>query len=368
MLQESAPIDQRVLGTFDAVGVVGSRFREELLHELKAKLLRREGRDLIEVCGPAGSGRNTVALAAHAAAADVLGRTGPRVSVDCASDVATSSLRERVERAAAEARGGTLMIDRVEALEPGARASLRSTLDAAPGDVLVLALDGQAADTGLGQRASTRIDVKPLHQREDDIWELIDHFFTTTAAEAELVGCRGFSRQAKADIAEAVRQTELASVRRLQAIVRDLVFDVAVLGEVPLKITSDHVRPTLEGRWSQTPADRAAREAALVASQFDDQFNPSLLERLSTIHGVSPDLLERQARVLGELIEGMDDVPRSYRNIMDRADDVSRAALWLLSGASTQAEFRRFFGEARFMRPTKSVAWAFYNRAFKRET
>ena len=40
-----------------------------------------------------------------------------------------------------------------------------------------------------------------------------------------------------------------------------------------------------------------------------------------------------------------------------------RSALWVLSIAKTQAEFRRFL--ARAMRPT-SVAWAFYNRVFKR--
>ena len=60
-------------------------------------------------------------------------------------------------------------------------------------------------------------------------------------------------------------------------------------------------------------------------------------------------------------------MPRSYRNILDRAEDIQRAGLWLMTGARTQAEFRRHFGEERYMRPTKSVAWAFYNRVFKRD-
>ena len=64
----------------------------------------------------------------------------------------------------------------------------------------------------------------------------------------------------------------------------------------------------------------------------------------------------------------MHGVPRSYRNIMTKAEDVQRAAMWLLTQASTQADFRRYFGEEGFMRPTKSVAWAFYNRVFQRET
>lgn len=91
-----------------------------------------------------------------------------------------------------------------------------------------------------------------------------------------------------------------------------------------------------------------------------------MLESIATTHGLPAELVQRQADILRDVIGYIDDVPRSYRNIMDRSEDVMRAALWVLSGAKTQAEFRRFFGGERFMRPTKSVAWAFYNRVFKR--
>ncbi len=366
MLQ-TPELQTRLLKSLDATGVIGGQIRDDLLRDLQAKLVLRGARDVIEVSGAPGSGRHLVARAVHAAAADLLGRAGARVDLDCSTLPESEPLRERLGQAALEAASGTLVLGGFDGLAPQRRSALSSALDATDGDVLVVALHDIGAPATTRRRPATRIHVKALHEREQDIWELVDHFFGSAAAEAGLEGCRGFSRQAKADIAESVRETELTSVRKLQEIVRDLVFDAATLPSAPLKITSEQVRPTLESRWAQTAASRRLRDAALVESQFASAFNPSLTQRLAAIHGVAPDLLERQASILREIIDGIDDAPRSYRNIMDRADDVSRAALWLLTGAQTQAEFRRFFGEVRFMRPTKSVAWAFYNRVFKRE-
>lgn len=367
MLQTSE-FQTRLLKTLDTTGVVGGQLRDELAQQLQAKLVLRGARDLVEVSGAPGSGRHLVARAVHAAAADLLGRTGACVDLDCSTLAEPVALRARLGQAALEAASGTLVLGGFDGLDAQRRTVLGSALDATDGDVLVVAVHDLGAPATTRRRPATRIHVKALHEREQDIWELVDHFFVSAAAEAGLEGCRGFSRQAKADIAESVRETALTSVRKLQEIVRDLVFDAATLPTVPLKITSEQVRPTLESRWAQTADSRALRDAALVDSQFAGAFNPSLTQRLAAIHGVAPDLLERQARILREIIDGIDDVPKSYRNIMDRADDVSRAALWLLTGAETQAEFRRFFGDVRFMRPTKSVAWAFYNRVFKRES
>ena len=168
-----------------------------------------------------------------------------------------------------------------------------------------------------------------------------------------------------------IQETGLQSVRRLQALVRDMIYEALAEGPLPLKITSDMVRPHLEQHVGQTAEARRRRDAELIESQFgaplEGLANRSLVDRLAETHGVSPALLEQQAAVLKEVIESIDDLPRSYRNVMDRSDDVMRASLWLLSGADTQASFRRWFGDERFMRPTKSVAWAFYNRVFKRD-
>ena len=229
-------------------------------------------------------------------------------------------------------------------------------------EVLLVGLSD--APTGL---TGARVRLKPLHEREEDLWTLVDHYYSKVAAELPQHGCRGFSRQSKADIAARVQEASLKSVTVLRAIVRDCVYEAAALGELPELLTSASVRPVLEARYGQTSDQREAREAALIESAFEGLSRPGLVDRLAEIHGVSPEVLQRQAEVLRASIDTLEGLPKSYRNIMDRMDDIQRASLWLLSDADTQAEFRRFFGSERFMQPTKSVAWAFFNRVFKRD-
>jgi hypothetical protein len=45
---------------------------------------------------------------------------------------------------------------------------------------------------------------------------------------------------------------------------------------------------------------------------------------------------------------------------------LAKVALWLVSGANTQAEFRRFFGNRDAEMPTKSVAHQIYHEVFAR--
>ncbi|MGB0589429.1 MAG: hypothetical protein ACPGU1_07105 [Myxococcota bacterium] len=348
------------------MGVVGARFRESLTHDLKVKLIEPDSLQAIEVVGAPGSGRHLVASVVHAAARTCLDRKGPRADFDCgAADLATLEPRLRATLGGLE--GGTLVLDRVDVLGEAGQTELRRILSQSRSDTLVCALRGDAAAKPLESHGKGRIVVKPLHEREEDVWQLIAHFFTTAEKSCPLDGCRGFSRQAMTDIATMVQDTGVVSVRRLRGIVRDLVFEASLFDEVPLKLTSHLVRPYLESQFGQTREEREARQAELVASQFDALVHRSTLDRIAELHGIPPELVNRQAEVLRDVIGYIDDVPRSYRNIMDRSEDVMRAALWALSGATTQAEFRRFFGDERFMRPTKSVAWAFYNRVFKRD-
>ncbi len=348
----------------DGHGVVGAGFRRDLVHDLKAKVLLRGARDAVDILGPAGAGRTLTAGVAHEAAGELLGRPGRAIHVDCSELVGASHLGVGLSRALDEAKGGTLVLRGLEGETSGRVDRVLTGLER---DALIVRVrDAEATPT----TGSARIRIKALHEREEDLWDLIAHFYGSVAEECEdhgVSGCRGFSRQANADLAEVIRETGLASVRKLQTLVRDMVFEALAEGPLPLKITSDMVRPYLEEHLGQTAEDRLAREAALVDSQFEGLVDRSLAERLATIHGVPVEVLERQAAILGEVIESIDDLPRSYRNIMDRSDDVMRASLWLLSGAETQAAFRRWFGDERFMRPTKSVAWAFYNRVFKRD-
>lgn len=187
----------------------------------------------------------------------------------------------------------------------------------------------------------------------------------------ELGVCVGFSRQARTDLAEVIRETSLESVRRVRDIVRDVVFDALAHGELPLKLTSEHVRPYLERSFGQTEAARRDHQVALVESQFADNAlrrDYPLLEQLAELHAIPVEVLRAEVDVLAKVVDSIDGLPRSYRNIMAKAEDIQRAALWLLTGANTQADFRRYFGDEGFMRPTKSVAWAFYNRVFQRES
>ena len=108
---------------------------------------------------------------------------------------------------------------------------------------------------------------------------------------------------------------------------------------------------------------RKAPEGGPTVPQPIDQ---TALHDLATMHGVPAELLVRQVELMRQIAIAIEDKPRSYRNVVDKVEDVQRAALWLMSGATTQAGFRRFFGTEGFMRPTKSVAWDFYNRVFKR--
>ena len=361
-------LDQRLSYALDRAGVIGGELRGSLLHDLKAKVVLRGGRDAVEVVGPTGSGKRTIASAVHLAARDVLGRGDARVDFDCGAwtNIA-DGLMDELQAAAQKATGGTLVLDRFDSLGESERQTVRRTLRRDAPDTLLLSVRGEETPDEGTRAGSTAIRIKPLHEREEDIWELVDHFFQAVSAETDIGGCRGFSRQAKADLAASIRETGLTSVRRLRDLVRDLVFEGLAQGPLPLKITSEMVRPHLEAILGQTRSDREERDAALIESQFESMVNRSLLDRLSELHGVPAELLERQAAVINDVIGYVDDVPRSYRNIMDRSDDIMRASLWLLSGATTQAEFRRFFGDERFMRPTKSVAWAFFNRVFKRD-
>lgn len=344
----------------DERGVVGNRFRSDVERGLMAGLLLREGRDPIHLLGEAGTGKSLVADVVHDLASTALGRSDARADLDC-SVVSASSFAKALREAATASDGGTLVLDRMESLNAAGLARVER-LQRGDQDILVVGLAQEA--TGA---TGARIRLKPLHEREDDIWALTDHYFGRVSAELPEHGCEGFSRQAKADIAARVQDTGVQSLCVLRDIVRDTVYEAAAAGPLPAKLESESVRTILEARYGQTPADRLARDTALIESAFEGLGDPSMLARLSEIHGVPQSVLENQAEVMRSAIDTLDGLPRSYRNIMDRADDILRASLWVVSGAETQAEFRRFFGDERFMRPTKSVAWAFFNRVFKRD-
>ncbi len=363
--------DDIIASALDRAGVVGSRLRERLARDLKAKILLRQGLDAVEIIGASGTGKHKVVRAAHEVARAGLGRAEKLETFRC-DEAVDGRIDAAVHRAVEAARGGTLVFEHFGALSETHRQQVTRVMRERGPDVLCIAVSHQDLDHGaLDSRPATSIRLKPLHEREDDVWELVDHFFGGLAEEQALGECQGFSRQAKSDLAEAIKETNLASVRRLRDIVRDIVFEALAEGDLPLKLMSEHVRPYLERTFGQTEESRRHHDAAMVASQFDSpelKGMAPLIKQLADVHGVSPELLLREVEVLREVVESVHGVPRSYRNIMSKAEDIQRAAMWILTGASTQADFRRYFGEEGFMRPTKSVAWAFYNRVFQRES
>ncbi len=367
-------LDSLVVGSLDRAGIVGQRLRERLVRDLKAKIVLRQGHDAVEVIGAPGTGKHKVVQAAHEVARSALGRSDLIQVLRCDEPQGWGHARvdQAIHRAIDAAKGGTVVLERFGDLDADKRMQASRVLRDRGSEALLLAMsDKDIGEGALDSRPATSIRIKPLHEREEDIWELVDHFYQGLV-EDQLVGdCQGFSRQAKADLAEAVRETSLASVRRLRDVVRDVVFETLADGELPLKLMSEHVRPYLERTFGQTEDARRRHDAALVASQFDApelHGQSTLIQQLADVHGVPVELLRREVEVLREVVESVHGVPRSYRNIMTKAEDVQRAAMWLLTQASTQADFRRYFGEEGFMRPTKSVAWAFYNRVFQRET
>ncbi|MFO0748738.1 MAG: hypothetical protein U1F43_24205 [Myxococcota bacterium] len=371
----SVQVDGLVVSALDRVGIVGQRLRERLVKDLKAKVVLRGGQDAVEVIGAPGTGKHKVVDAVHEVGRAVLGRTGGihRLSCDEPASWSVGRADSAVGKAIDSARGGTLVLERFNALRLEDRAQVARVMRDRGQDALILAVSDREPEAGaLDTRPATSIRLKPLHERDEDIWELADHFFGAMVedkvVDAEL--CQGFSRQAKADLSEAVKETGLASVRKMRDIVRDIVFEVMVEGELPLKLMSEHVRPYLQRNFGQTEEGRRQHDVALIASQFEAPEitgSKSLIQQLAETHGVSPELLRREVEVLREVVESIQGVPTSYRNIMTKAEDVQRAAMWILTGATTQADFRRYFGEEGFMRPTKSVAWAFYNRVFQRD-
>jgi hypothetical protein len=343
----AAAEDARIEALLDHLGVVGGRLRQRLVHAVRSKLLLRDGRDIITVTGPAGSGRHTVVRLLHAAARDILGRDDHEERVWCDVPSYREPVHERVREALGAARGGTLVIEGWHALGDGERSAVRRAVErhleahAAP---LVLVIDEGAAEAPApleARRPGTVIALPPLHARASDVGAVVE----ALAAEAWALCGVSPDPVTAASLVESVlvrvAGERIASVAVATQLVRDAVFGASAAES---------------GSDAAAPAPSVALPAEAMARA----------EHLAALHDVPVEVLLAQARVLAGVIDGLDDIPRSYTNILDRTEDVKRAALWLLSDAESQAAFRRWFGDDAFMQPSKSAAWAFYNRVFKR--
>ena len=126
------------------------------------------------VHGPAGSGKSLVARVLHARSR----RPGALVRVD-ARDLGPETAATALRQAAAEAAGGTLVLDEVAALPGPGQAALLSLIDSG--------LDARLVSTGrepqpairedlLARLNTVEIPLPPLSQRGEDVVLLAEHF------------------------------------------------------------------------------------------------------------------------------------------------------------------------------------------------
>ncbi len=394
-----------ILQTCDRLGIVGTRFREEIAAQVQASVLARRGRDTVRVTGSTGTGKELVTALVHEVAREQLGRNGELVEVNCgnlpdqlfesalfghkkgAFTGATADNKGLLERA----KGGTLVLDEVQNLSVEAQGRLLRLIgereyrpvgstalqrtDAlivlvSNLDLVQLAGDGKFR-RDLLDRAPAKIALLPLWQRREDVGELAQQFALEAAKDRGWEGFEGFTRRALADIEGAVVANEESSVRRLREMVRDAVF---AAGEpAPELLESAAVEKVLADFYGANPlAERGAWDREDIEDRFDLAVEAQVVRHIAGLHGIPDATLLKLTRVLRELRDsltaGEKPVPDSYRNLMSRTSLATKAALWVLSGANNQSEFRKFFGSKNHEMPPKSVAWQLYHDVFGDET
>lgn len=213
-------------------------------------------------------------------------------------------------------------------------------------------------------RAMAKITIPPLFERRRDIGELAQTFAVEAAAELGIDDYYGLTRRARSDIETAIIRAREVSVRRLREIVRNAVF-MAAADELPEALESDIILPVLETELAFNQSDRDLQDVEELHSEFDILVGKARLREIADEHNVSLRALNNFCRAIHTLIDDMHDTPRSYRNVVERTGRLSKVALWLVSGAETQAEFRKFFGRLDAEMPTKSVAHQIYHEVFR---
>ncbi|AKU92188.1 sigma 54-interacting transcriptional regulator [Vulgatibacter incomptus] len=386
--------------TFDKLGIVGSRFREDVASQVQAAVLSRRGRDAVRLAGLTGTGKELVSSLVHEVARCELGRDGEIVEINCGnlSDSLFESSLFGHKRGAftganadqagllEKAKGGTLVLDEVQNLSldsqgrllrligereyrPVGSTSLKRT-DAlivlvSNLDLVALTRDGRFR-RDLLDRAPAKINLLPLWSRREDISELATTFAREAAGDRGWTEFEGPTRRALADLEGALVEHRETSVRRLRELVRDAVF--AFEGQDPISLESSAFSKVLRDFYGAGTEDRDAWDRADIEERFDLAIEAQTVARIAELHALPQTTLLKLARVLrelhGSLTGGEKPVPSSYRNLMARTSLATKAALWLLSGARNQSEFRRFFGTNPHEMPPKSVAWQIYHDVF----
>ncbi len=392
---------QAVFAACEKLGVIGPDVREHLEAEVPTKVILRRARDVVLISGPTGSGKEVSASVCHEAAYQALGRAGAMVPVNCANlrgGLFESELfgHRRGAFTGAErdfgglleqAAGGTLLLDEVQSLEASDQAKLlrflgereyRRVGDNRPrtSDALIILasnddLRARAAEgdfrRDLLDRATAKITLPSLYQRRRDIGQLAQFFALEAGEDAGIEEFMGLTRRARAEIEAAIVQAREVSVRRLREIVRDAVFVAAAADHTSAgALESDAIRPFLVREFAFDDQTFEAQDQQELQSEFALLVARQQLESIATRHAVSLPTVERWCDALHQLLQDMEGSSRSYRDVVYRVQRMNKVALWLVSGAQSQAEFRRFFGTLDAEKPTKSVAHQVYYDVFPR--
>ncbi len=345
-----------VSGLLAQSDLIGAGLRTSLERATIAQVLLPRCSDPLLISGAPGTGKHMVAGFLHDAATHILGRGGRLVYLYGATE--RKRLAIALGDAIAEAKDGTLVLDRFESFTHDERRLIERVVASSRGRVLVLALSDQC-DSPSWPRA--RLDLLPVSQRGDDLGALIECFLEealTTCGQQRLI----HDPQELTDVIVAQAQRHgVSSVAELRSTCRQLVFEALATDDASAALASHRVQAWLNEHTDRGPVGAGAPSAEALG------IDPHVIEDLASVHGVDVETLLYQVHVVSSLVEQLNDAPRSFRNIMDRTDDIRRLAIWLHSGADSQAEFRKSFGDARFMQPSKSSAWAFFNAVHKRD-
>ncbi len=380
------------------VHLVGAELQGLLAKEIPSKVLLRRASDVVLLTGETGCGKEKVAAAIHQSARQALCRKGEMVAINCANlgrglfeselfgykrGAFTGADRDH-DGLVKRAQNGTLLLDEVQALSLDDQARLLRFLGEreyrAVGEstisntnaLVILASNrdlSQLVSSGefrrdLLDRALAKIVVPSLYERRRDIGELAQEFALEVGAELGDGDFYGLTRRARADVEAAVVRAKEVSVRRLREIIRNAVFSAAA-DKLPEALESDMLAPILDAEFRFSEKDRDLQDVCELAEEFDLAIGRARIERIATVHKVSTRTLDRLSRAVQTIIDEMDDQPRSYRNVVERTQRLAKVALWLVSGAETQAQFRHFFGGFDSEMPTKSVAHQIYHEVFR---
>lgn len=210
-------------------------------------------------------------------------------------------------------------------------------------------------------------ELLPLYARSQDVWGLALGFLDEASRDLRSGRRLRFTRRALSDLRQWVERERIEDEAPLRDLVLRILREGLEAGGLPDRIPSEMLHDHLETTGAAPdalPALQAQRDLEELDQGLPKLVDRSLLQSLAEVHGVSQDVLTSFCSIVDTLSQDEEGNQLSYSQLVDRTRQMSRLALWLVSGAHSQVEFRRFFGDKRWQMPNKSVAWAIFHEVF----